>query len=221
MPRASTKLLSSQSRSTCVVRRLSTRTRKPATPDGPMPTQMPGNDCIATSEVGRSGAGIEHAQTSATNHLNFMRRRYPKERRRVLARSPRWARYPRAMPLTARDLEAIRTIVRDELARALAARDDRAVVANADAEFDDNAMRQRVREDLAWLRRDAKERAARPIPNTPFVDRYDAARLLGVRMDTITNYTKRGLLTRHKVKGRLQISRAELDKLLAEGGRRR
>jgi hypothetical protein len=123
------------------------------------------------------------------------------------------------MPLTSRDLEQIRRIVREEIERANRhAPPEHTAIANEPAQ--ETAVAQDVRAFLERARREAAEREARPIPNTAFVDRYDAARLLGVTMDTITTYTKRGLLTRHMVKGKIQVSRSEIDTLLARGPRR-
>ena len=117
------------------------------------------------------------------------------------------------MPLTSRDLEAIRAIVREEIARQHGEPDD---------DSSEAALEEAEQRGRAFMRRLMREPVPppKPIPDTPFIDRYDAARLLNVGLDTVRTYTKRGLLTKHKVKGRLQFSRAEIDKLLAERGPR-
>lgn len=115
--------------------------------------------------------------------------------------------------LTDDDLGRIRKIVREEVARAL--RRDQPTPAPQLDEKADAALRERVRADIAEARRESAERAARPIPDGPFVDRYDAARLLDVMMDTVTAYARKGRLTKHKVKGKLLVSRSEVDAILA------
>lgn len=122
------------------------------------------------------------------------------------------------MSLTKNDLERLRLVIREEIARALSPQVRSA--AGADSSTDDDEvvsaeMSKMATELLADIRRKWAEREARPIPNTPTVDVYDAARLLGISGGMVSSYVKRGLLTRTKVKGRLQVSRAEIDAMLA------
>ena len=127
------------------------------------------------------------------------------------------------MPLTSRDLDEIRRIVREELARALGPSAPQSVVADATTELDavGDQLHRRALESWDKLRSGSAERKARSIPDGPFVDRYDAARLLGVTESTITSYIGSGKLTRRLVKGRLQVSRAEIDQLRATRPQRR
>ncbi len=115
--------------------------------------------------------------------------------------------------LTASDLEQIRRIVREELARASTA--GQADDSITDGDLSDDYLSSRARRDIAEFHRRWDERAARPIPDGAFVDKYDASRLLGVRMDGVTRLTKAGSLTRHMVKGRIQVERAEIDAIIA------
>lgn len=128
------------------------------------------------------------------------------------------------MPLTGRDLDDIRRIVREELARALAPAAPTTTTTTSGKDEDEvsDAESVRLRQmAIARLRQNSAERAARPIPLGPFVDRYDAARLLGVTESTVTSYISSGRLTRNLVKGRIQVNRAEFDELLAARPERR
>ena len=122
--------------------------------------------------------------------------------------------------LTRLDLEDIRRVVREELRHALEPRAGDVGANNELGELAEEAVGRDVQELLKRLERETAERAARPIPNTPYVDRYDAARLLDVSYQTLREYTKRGLLTRRMVKGRIEVSRAEIDALLARRAKR-
>jgi len=67
-----------------------------------------------------------------------------------------------------------------------------------------------------------QQRAARQIPDTPFIDLYDARRLLNEATGITANaWIRRGRLKRYRIDGRLQISRAEVEAILAEHRRRR
>jgi hypothetical protein len=67
--------------------------------------------------------------------------------------------------------------------------------------------------------RKAAERRARPIPDGPYLDSYDAARLANVMPTTVVGWVKAGKLTKKKVKGKLAIDRAELDALIRSRSR--
>ncbi len=114
------------------------------------------------------------------------------------------------MTLSSYDLARIRQIVRDELESALGRRRE---VGQEDHDAD-KTLPTEVREMIGDLRRKSAERAARPISDGPFVDGYDAARLAGVMPGTVVGWVRQGLLTKHKVKNRLQIDRAELDNFI-------
>lgn len=117
------------------------------------------------------------------------------------------------MSLSRSDLDRIRAIVRDEIASALARQDEVPPLQPQDSE--PSELSQHVSAVLAEFRRKCAERAARPVPAGPFLDRYDAARLAGVSIDTISKWTHEGRLTKHKVKGRIQVARDELDAIVA------
>lgn len=121
--------------------------------------------------------------------------------------------YRHAMPLTRSDLERIRTIVKEEIRNALASK--RAEMPPTTNERETSALRQQALDSIARMRREAAARAARPIPEGPFVDRYDAARLLGVTMDTVTSWVRSGRLSKHKANGKLQVMRSEIDLIVA------
>lgn len=84
------------------------------------------------------------------------------------------------MPLSRRDLEQIRALVRDELQLALGDQYDGNEVNKGETNRDDglSPRQRRIRAVFARMRRESKERTARPIPDSPFVDLYDAGRLL-------------------------------------------
>jgi hypothetical protein len=92
------------------------------------------------------------------------------------------------MPLSRRDIEQIRRVVREEV----------------------DTKRWRDQQHRS------EERAAIPIPDSPFVDIYDARRLLNGTGVTANAWIRRGRLTRHDVDGRLGFSRAEIDAILAD-----
>jgi hypothetical protein len=146
--------------------------------------------------------------------------------------------------LSRRDLEAIREIVREEVARAFSAdrprthpraqrdmnEDDqvtdarrlgrlhalasRPAIAGEDPEI--TAHRARMESEHRARVKRAEARAAVTIPNGPFVDLYGARRLLAVTKVTANAWIRRGQLKRIKVDGRLQFSRAEIDAIIAE-----
>lgn len=125
------------------------------------------------------------------------------------------------MSLTASDLTAIRRVVREELEHALNRRRRGESVAADDerrVDVDDEEIAALAAKTLAWFaegRRAADARAALPIPDTPFVDCYDASRLLDVSEQTVRKYMTRGLLTRRIVNGRVEVSRVEIDAILS------
>jgi hypothetical protein len=129
----------------------------------------------------------------------------------------------RPVTLTQRDLQAIRAIVREEIEDALAAEKHKAREADIDALPDEDVSVDNAgwRQHYEELKRKRNERAARPIPNTPFVDIYDARRLLNEATRVTANaWIRRGRLTRHKIDGCLQFSRAEIDAILAASTKR-
>lgn len=91
-----------------------------------------------------------------------------------------------------------------------------------DPEHRNHPYRVALRKRLGALQRKREERAARRIPRTPFVDVYDARRLLNDATGITANaWIRRGRLKRHRVDGRVRISRAEINAILAEHRRRR
>lgn len=147
------------------------------------------------------------------------------------------------MPLSQRDLDALRKIVREEVESALRnqcvepddfAADDippdhRDGIAR-EAWLDVHAWRSPVpgehpaiteRREFYEKRRKERERraaarAAIPIPDTPFVEIYDARRLLKGTGATANAWIRRGRLKRVRIGGRLRVSRAEIDAIVAE-----
>jgi hypothetical protein len=118
------------------------------------------------------------------------------------------------MTLSERDLNLIRQVVRSELERiGHDLRGPRRFEPRDDEDEDPDIARQ-AQELIDSMRRKARERAARPIPQGA-LDRYDAGRLAGVSMDTVGNWVRRGLLPGRKVKGRIQVDRADLERFLA------
>jgi predicted site-specific integrase-resolvase len=126
--------------------------------------------------------------------------------------------------LTHRDLDAIRSIVREEIKRALESSSKQERDEEEVKEFEDLLAFMRSPEWKAHHEELARKRAVRaalPIPDGPFVDIYDARRLLKPTRVTANAWIKRGRLKRLKVDGRIQISRSEIDAILAEYKRRR
>ncbi len=143
------------------------------------------------------------------------------------------------MTLSARDLDNIRTIVQEEIERALRSAGHERGSHDLDADESEpqsegarwrlavsparpgespavTALRKELQEEQARRDRRRKQREARPIPDTPFVDIFDARRLLQRTKITVNAWSRRGRLTRHKVEGRVQVSRVEIDAILAE-----
>ena len=116
------------------------------------------------------------------------------------------------MPLTRTDFEQIRAIVREELAEALGREASSGTARALDGETEAHRAGRRAVKELIEA---SAERAARPIADGPFVDRYDASRLLGVSYATIRKWTKQGRVTRRLVRGCIEVSRAEIDAILA------
>lgn len=143
--------------------------------------------------------------------------------------------------LSADDLADIRAIVRAEIERALGRgeRDPQAAISDdlendpasmarltilelrGDPELRDHPYRVALRKK--WARQEAKrkERAARPIPDAPFIDLYDARRLLASTGITVNAWIRRGRLKRHRIDGKVRISRVEVEAILAEHRSRR
>ena len=122
--------------------------------------------------------------------------------------------HPRIMTLTRRDLDLIRQVVRSELERLGHDVGPLRPSEQDDDEHEDPEIAREAQQLIDKMRRTARERAARPMPQGA-LDRYDAARLAGVSMDTVGSWVRRGLLPGRKVKGRLEVDRAELEQFLA------
>lgn len=125
--------------------------------------------------------------------------------------------YAPAVALTSRDLDQIRQIIREELAaaaievaRAPAVGQDGDPVPPESGWAHEEALR-----IIADMGRKACERAARPIPDGPYLSSDDAARLADTDSDTIVAWVRAGKLTKLKDKGRLRINRTELEALIA------
>lgn len=144
--------------------------------------------------------------------------------------------------LSTDDLAEIRAIVREEIERALGRGEWEPQAALAadpagdpasearltmlelrgDPELRDHPYRVALRKHWAQLEGKRKERAARPVPDTLFIDIYDARRLLNSATGITANaWIRRGRLKRHRIDGRLRISRAEVDAILAKHRRKR
>jgi excisionase family DNA binding protein len=69
-------------------------------------------------------------------------------------------------------------------------------------------------EELA--RRVVRQELARHVPTWNWLSPESAAELLGCAPKTIYSKLDRGILTRHKLDGRVYVSRRELDQLIRE-----
>jgi len=141
--------------------------------------------------------------------------------------------------LTRRDLEQIRAIIREEIDRRMQVCDEepsvhdfereltragrqgrvdflamQPAVAGEDREVTE--VRKELREQDPKRKARAAARAASPIPDGPFVDIYDARRLLAGTGATANAWIRRGRLKRTKVDGCVRISRADIDAIIAE-----
>lgn len=115
------------------------------------------------------------------------------------------------MPLSRRDLEQIRIVVREEFARLSP---QAAVEASLDDLEEDGRrffMRELARQRITEMRHTEAERRAQPIPDTPYLSTYDGSRLSGIQPDTLRGMAKRGDIASRKVRGRLEINRTDLD----------
>lgn len=120
------------------------------------------------------------------------------------------------MPLSRADLDAIRWIVHEEVARAL--EEGNGQREPPDQREDCSETLKADHQTLALLRasrRGGRQSRALRAPEG-FVPAQDAATDLGVGYSTLLTLLKSGKLTRHKIRNRLYVERAELARFLEQ-----